>query len=214
MSGRCRGVVGWQAAIVWWHCAACLLDGSRRLLLQEVHDRRLSAGRIRRRISVDLPGVPGRLPSGRRHPPVDRVVRLVHAVVRPAVDGYGSLAPRRFGRVDLARGFKSAGDLDAEVAQYRRARLRRVMVEEDVVAVSPQPRLAADEVPDLALRRPPRRPYLDRRVLAPHRGQLAGVNSLYADGDRHSPIVCKIGPSRLTGVVPVPGLPSVLASWC
>src|SRR5262245_7316939 len=63
------------------------------------------------------------------------------------------------------------------------------MVEEDVVAVSPQPRLAANEIPDLAHRRPPRRANRARRDLAPHRGQLAGVNSLYVDGDRHSSII-------------------------
>src|SRR5262249_33820305 len=39
-------------------------------------------------------------------------------------------------------------DLDTKVAQYRRARVLRV-VEEDVMAVSPQPRLAANELPDL-----------------------------------------------------------------
>src|SRR5882724_6513437 len=38
---------------------------------------------------------------------------------------------------------------------------------------------------------PPRRADLARRDLAPHRSQLAGVNSLYAHGDRHSPTVCK-----------------------
>src|SRR5216683_7854302 len=103
---------------------------------QEVHDRRLSVGRIRRRISVDLPRMAGGLPPVRRHPFCDRVVRLVHAVVRPAVDGDGSFAPRRFGRVHLARSFKCACDLDAEVAEYRRARLLRVAVEKDVVTVS------------------------------------------------------------------------------
>src|SRR5437868_3043186 len=74
-------------------------------------------------------------------------------------------------------------------AQYRGARLLRVVVEEDVVAVSPQPRLAANELPDLAQRRPPRRANRARRDLAPHRGQLARVNSLYVDGGRHSSIV-------------------------
>jgi len=52
--------------------------------------------------------------------------------------------PWRFGRVHLARSFKCARDLDAKVAQYRRARLPRVVVEEDVVAVSSQPRLGAN----------------------------------------------------------------------
>src|SRR5262249_47970443 len=157
-------------------------------LLQKVHNRCLSVGRIRRRISVDLPGVPGGLPPVRRHPFFDRVVRLVHAVVRPAVDGNGSFAPWRFGRVHLARSFKCACDLDAEVAQYRCTRLR-VVVEEDVVAVNPQPRLAANEIPDLAHRSPPRRANRVRSDLAPHRGQLSGVNSLYVDGDRHSSII-------------------------
>src|SRR5215831_9652994 len=35
--------------------------------------------------------------------------------------GGGSFAPLRFGRVHLARSFNCAGDLDTEVAQYRRA---------------------------------------------------------------------------------------------
>jgi len=65
------------------------------------------------------------------------------------VDGDGSFAPWRFGRVHFARVFECACDLDAELAQYRPARLLRVVVEEDVVAVSRKPRLAANEVPDL-----------------------------------------------------------------
>src|SRR5579863_1690684 len=101
--------------------------------------------------------MPGGLPPVRRHPFPDRVVRLVHAVVRSAVDGDGSLAPWRFGRVHFARSFKCTRDLNTEVAQYRLAWPRRVVVEENVVAVSAQPRLAANEVPDLAQGRPPRR---------------------------------------------------------
>src|SRR5207247_591550 len=124
-----------------------------------------------------------------RHPVSGRVVCLVHAVVRAAVDGDGSLAPWRFGRVYLARSFKCARDLDTEVAQYRRARLRRVVVEENVVAVSSQPWLAANELPDLVQGRPPRRADRARRGLAPHRGQLAGANSTYVDGDGHSSIL-------------------------
>src|SRR5262245_56060827 len=131
----------------------------------------------------------GGLPPVRRHPFFDSVVRLVHLVVRSAVDGNGSFAAWRFGRVHLARGFECARDLDAEVAQYRCTRLLRVVVEEDVMAVSPQPRLAANEIPDLAHRSPPRRANRVRSDLAPHRGQLAGVNSLYVDGDRHSSII-------------------------
>src|SRR5205814_657740 len=114
----------------------------------------------------------------RRHPFSDRVVRLVHAIVRAAVDGHGRLAPWRFGRVHLARGFKCTRDLDTEVAQYRRTRLCRVVVEKNVVAIRPQAWLAADELPDLAQGRPPRRTNRARRDLAPHRGQLAGVNGL------------------------------------
>jgi hypothetical protein len=72
------------------------------------------------------------------------------------------------------------------IAQYRRARLLRVVVEEDVVAVSPKPRLAANEVPDFAHGRPPHRANRARLDLAPHRGHLAGINSLYVDGDQHS----------------------------
>src|SRR5436309_12890582 len=116
---------------------------------QEVHDRRLSVGRIRRRISVYLPRVPSGLPPIHRHPFSDRVVRLVHAIVRAAVDGDGSLAPLRFGRVQLARSFKCARDLDTEVAQYRRARLWRVVVEKNAVSSSPQAWLAANESRDL-----------------------------------------------------------------
>ena len=103
---------------------------------------------------------------------------LVHAIVWAAVDGDGSLAPLRFGRVHLARSFKGARDLDTEVAQYRRARLCRVVVEKNVVAISPQAWLAANELPDLVQGRPPRRANRARRDLSPHRGQFAGVNRL------------------------------------
>jgi hypothetical protein len=105
-----------------------------------VHDRRLSVDGIRRRISIDLSRVPSGLPPVRSDPLIDRRVRLVHAVVRPAAGGYGSFARWCFGRIHLARGFKCARDLDAKVAQYRRARLLPAVVEEDIVAVSPQPR--------------------------------------------------------------------------
>ena len=105
------------------------------------------------------------------------------------MDRDGSFAPLRFGRVHLVRRFKCVRHLDTEIAQSRRARLRRVMVEEDVVAFSPQPWLAANELPDLAQGRPLRRANRARRDLAPHRGQLAGVGGLYVDGDGHSSIV-------------------------
>ena len=72
-------------------------------------------------------------------------MRLVHAVVQAAVDRDGRLARRRFGRVHLAGSFKCARDLDTEVAQYRRARLSRMVVEKNVVAVGPQAWLAANE---------------------------------------------------------------------
>src|SRR5258708_4114695 len=119
--------------------------------------RSLTGDRIRRRISVDLPRVPSGLPPIRRHPFSDRVVRLVHAIVRAAVDGDGSLAPLRFSRAHLARSFKCTSDLDTEVAEYRRPRLGRVVVDKNVVAISPQVWLAANELPDLAQGRPPRR---------------------------------------------------------
>ena len=45
--------------------------------------------------------------------------------------------------------------LDPEVAQYRRARLRRVVVEKNVVAMSPQAWLEANELSDLAQGRAP-----------------------------------------------------------
>src|SRR4051794_19326142 len=78
------------------------------------------------------------LPPVGRYPFADRIVRLLHAVVGTAVDGDGSLAARRFRRIYLACSFKCARDLDTVIAQYRRARLRRVVVEKDVVAVRPQ----------------------------------------------------------------------------
>jgi hypothetical protein len=112
-------------------------------------------------------------------------VRFVHAVVRAAVDRDGSLARRCFGRVHLAGSFKCARDLDTEVAQYRRAWVSRVVVEKNVVAVGPQAWLAANEWLDLAQGRPPRRANRAGRYLAPHRGQLAMVNRLYADRDWH-----------------------------
>src|SRR3981189_30789 len=114
--------------------------------------------------------MPGGFPPIRGHPFSDRVVRLVHAIVRAAVDGDGSLSPLRFGRVHLARIFKCARDLDTEVAQYRGARLCRVVLEINVVAISPQAWLAANELPVLAEGRPPRRANRARRDLALHRG--------------------------------------------
>ena len=105
------------------------------------------------------------------------------------MDGNGSFAPWRFGRVHLARSFKCARDLNTEVSQYRRARPRRVVVEENVVAVSAQPRLTANEVPDLPHGRPSRRTNCTWRYLAPDSGQLARVDSLYVYGDGHSSIV-------------------------
>ena len=89
----------------------------------------------------------------------------------------GSLAPWRFGRVHLARGFKCARDLDTKVAQYRRARLCRVVVEKNVVAISPQAGLAANDLPDLAQGRPPRRANRTRRDLAARRPTCGGVQS-------------------------------------
>ncbi len=86
------------------------------------------------------------------------------------VDGYGSLATLRFGRIHLARSFECARDLDTEVAQYRCARLCRVMVEKNVVAIIPQASLAANELPDLVQGRPPRGANRARRDLAPHSG--------------------------------------------
>src|SRR5262249_37456916 len=140
-------------------------------------------------ISVDLPRVPGGLPPVCSHPLFDRVVRLAHSVVWPAVDGDCSFASWGFSRIHLVRGLKSARDLDTEIAHYRLARLFRGVVEKDVVAVSPQPRLVANEHPDLVKRRPPGGANCPGRALPPHRGKLAWVNSLYVDGDRHPSIV-------------------------
>jgi hypothetical protein len=53
------------------------------------------------------------------------------------MDCDGSFASWRFGRVHLARSFKCARDLYTEVAQYRRARLGWMLVDENVVANSP-----------------------------------------------------------------------------
>src|SRR5690349_6123604 len=108
-----------------------------RSLLQQVDDRRLGIGWVRRRISVDLPRVPGRLSAVRHHPPVDRFVRFAQTAVRPAVDGYGGFAPWCLGRVHLVSGFEGASDLNTEVAQNWGARLYWVVVKENVVAVSP-----------------------------------------------------------------------------
>ena len=72
-------------------------------------------------------------------------MRLFHAAVRAAVDRDGSLTCRCFGRVHLAGSFKCARDLDTEVAPYWRARLSRVVVEKNVMAVGPQAWLAANE---------------------------------------------------------------------
>src|SRR6185312_13305590 len=101
----------------------------------------------------------------------------------------GSLARWRFGRVHLIRSFKRARHLDAEVTQDRRARLHWVVIEKNVVAVSPQSRLAANTRPDLIQRRPPRRADRARRDFPPHRGQYAGMDGLYADGNGQGSIV-------------------------
>ena len=49
-----------------------------------------------------------------------------------------------------------------------------VMVDKDVVTISPQVGLAANEVPDVVQGRTPRRAHLARCDLAPYRSQLAG----------------------------------------
>src|SRR5262249_48319872 len=112
-----------------------------------------------------------------------------HLVVWPSVYGDCSFAFWGFSRIHLVGGLKSARDLDTEIAHDRCARLLRMVVEKDVVAVSAQPRLAANELPDLVKCRPPSGANCARRDLPPHRGELARVNSLYVDGDRHSSIV-------------------------
>ena len=93
------------------------------------------------------------------------------------MDGDCSLASWRFGRVDFSCSLKYARDLDTEVAQYRRARFARVVVEKNVVAIGPQAWLAANERPDLIQGRPPRRANRTRHDLTPHCGQLAGMDS-------------------------------------
>ena len=79
---------------------------------EEVQDRRHRVNRLRRWICVDLPRVPGRAPRVRCHPGVDRVVRLVQAVIRSAVDSDDSFTAGRFRREHLARGVKGASDLN------------------------------------------------------------------------------------------------------
>lgn len=182
------------ASIVVVHISIRSNDGSGtpdicaewRTLLQKVHDRRFSVSWIRRRISIYLPRVPSGLPSVLRHPFCDRVMRLVQAIVPAVVDDDGSLSPWCLGRVHLARSFECAGDLDTEVAQYRRAELRWVVIDKNVMAVSPQTRLAAKKLPDLAQSWSPRRADRSWSNLTPHRSQFARVNALYVDRDGHS----------------------------
>src|SRR3974390_2715812 len=114
------------------------------------------------------------------------------------MDDDGGLAGWRFGRVHFACRFECARDLDTEVTYDWHAGLRRGLVEENVVAVRPQPRLATNELPDLAKGWPPRRANRARRDLAAHHGQLAGLNSLYVDGDGHRSIISRIVLARLS----------------
>ena len=118
-----------------------------------------------------------------------------------AADGDSSFAPWRFCRVHLADRFKCARHLNTEVAQDLRARLFRVVVEEDVVAVGPQPWLAAKELPQTlssAASMPSQTApgATSRRTAA----QFAGVNRLYVDGERHwsmlDQIVIQMGSRR------------------
>jgi cytochrome c peroxidase len=73
-----------------------------RPLLEEVHDRRLSISRVRRRISVDLPRLPGGLPPVRLHPLFDSFVCLVHTAVRPEL-ALNSAQLFDFGAGDLSK---------------------------------------------------------------------------------------------------------------
>src|SRR5262245_42127097 len=138
-------------------------------LPEEIHDRRLSVGWIRCRISVDLPRAPGGCPPVRRHPLFDRDVRLVDAAVRPAVDGDGCFARWGDDRGHFAHGLKCPRHFDAEVARDRPTWLLRMVVEEDVVTISPEARVAADELPDLVQCGSPCRGNAARRNLATHR---------------------------------------------
>jgi hypothetical protein len=65
-------------------------------------------------------------------------------------------------------------------------------VKKNVVAISPQARLAVNELPDLVQGRPPRRADSAWRDFSPHCGQFAGVDSLQVDIDGHSSIIGKI----------------------
>src|SRR5260370_2816850 len=71
------------------------------------------------------------------------------AEFRTAIKLTDTFAETRYDRVHLARSFKCARDLDTEVAQYRRARLCRVVVEKNVVGIRPRACLAAQELPHL-----------------------------------------------------------------
>src|SRR5262249_38251734 len=88
---------------------------------------------------------------------------------------------RRFGRVDLARGFKGARHFDAEVDFHGRAGTRRMVVEEDVVSVGAQSRLASHEVPDQIQCRTPGLAGLAERHPPARGGEFARVNSLNGD---------------------------------
>lgn len=92
------------------------------------------------------------------------------------MDRYGSLALWRFGRMYLACRFKGARNFDAELAQNEPPGLIRVVVDEDVVTVRPQTRLAPNEVPDQAHRGRPSHANLIRRDLAPNRRQPTGLD--------------------------------------
>jgi hypothetical protein len=72
-----------------------------------------------------------------------------------------------------------------------------VVLEKNIVAIRPQPRLASNERPDFSKGRTPRRGNSTRGDLAPHRGQLAGLNREHVDGDGHSPILSQ---SRAAGI--------------
>ena len=84
-------------------------------------------------------------------------------------------------------GFKCTRHLEVEVALYRRARLLRVMVEENACGRQSAALAGCEEVPDLAQGKP------HAEATAPgetsHRSQFAGVNSPSVDGDRHWSIV-------------------------
>ena len=85
-------------------------------------------------------------------------------------------------RSDLAGWSELPRDLDAEVGLHRIA----MVIDEDVVSISPQSRLRAQECPNLIERRPPDIPHSVCGNLAPDRSQQSRRNDFDLDVWTHS----------------------------